>query len=332
MSVVQGGGGEGGDSTGCRLTRPARAPAAQRGPELMQTHITAFLRYLAAERNYSPHTIAAYEDDLRQLDEFLHATPGRPVSAQAIDRTAVRRFLASLLARGFSRPSVARKLACLRSFFRFLRKTGVITTDPVANIVSPRLDKRLPRYLDEQCVARLMEQPDRGTPEGARDAAILEVLYGTGIRLGELLGLRGTDVDMYNGTIKVTGKGSKQRIVPFGSKAKSALRAYTAFRPALAVAQPVPDNLFLTVRGKPMNPKGVNLLMNRYIARVSEIEKKSPHVLRHTFATHMLDRGADLRAVKELLGHESLSTTQIYTHVSVDRLRKVYAQAHPKAT
>jgi tyrosine recombinase XerC len=298
----------------------------------MQTHITAFLRYLAAERNYSPHTVAAYEDDLRQFDEFLQADPGRTDAVQAIDRAAVRRFLASILAQGFARPSVARKLACLRSFFRFLRKTGVIAADPVANIVSPKLEKRLPRYLDEQCVARLMDQPDRSTPEGLRDAAILEVLYGTGIRLGELLGLRGGDVDFPNGTIKVTGKGSKQRIVPFGRPAKSALRAYQAVRPALAVAQPVPPNLFLTVRGKPMNPKGVNLLMNRYIARVSEIEKKSPHVLRHSFATHLLDRGADLRAVKELLGHESLSTTQVYTHVSVDRLRKVYAQAHPKAT
>lgn len=298
----------------------------------MQTHITAFLRYLAAERNYSPHTIAAYEDDLRQFDEFLRASPGRTASAQEIDRTAVRRFLASLLARGFARPSIARKLACLRSYFRFLRKTGVITTDPVANIVSPRIDKRLPRYLDEQCVARLMEQPDRDTPEGIRDAAILELLYSTGIRLGELLGLRGGDVDFPNGTIKVTGKGSKQRIVPFGSKARTALRAYDVVRPVFALAHPVPANLFLSVRGKPMNPKGVNLLMNRYIARVSEIEKKSPHVLRHSFATHLLDRGADIRAVQELLGHESLSTTQVYTHVSVDRLRKVYAQAHPKAT
>jgi integrase/recombinase XerC len=298
----------------------------------MQTQIDAFLRYLSSARNYSPHTVAAYEDDLRQFDEFLRSS--RPAQAEdpgSIDRTAVRKFLASLLARGFSRPSIARKLACLRSFFRWLRATGALALDPAANIVSPALDKRLPRYLDEQSVTRLMEQPDRGTPEGLRDAAILELLYSTGMRLGEMLALTSGDIDFANGTVKVTGKGSKQRIIPFGRKARTALRAYIGIRPALAAGRAAPANLFLTVRGNPMNPKGVNLLMNRYIARVSDIEKKSPHVLRHTFATHMLDRGADLRAVKELLGHESLSTTQVYTHVSVDRLRKVYAQAHPKA-
>ena len=299
----------------------------------MQTHIDAFLRYLASARNYSPHTVAAYEDDLRQFDEFLRST-GRDIEANpgAIDRALVRKFLASLLSSGFSRPSIARKLACLRSFFLWLRATGVLAVDPAANIVSPALDKRLPRYLDEQSVTRLMEQPDRGTPEGVRDAAILELLYSTGMRLGEMLALRGGDIDFANGTVKVTGKGSKQRIIPFGRKARAALRAYLGVRPALAAGRAAPENLFLTVRGNPMNPKGVNLLMNRYIARVSDIEKKSPHVLRHTFATHLLDRGADLRAVKELLGHESLSTTQVYTHVSVERLRKVYAQAHPKGS
>jgi integrase/recombinase XerC len=177
-----------------------------------------------------------------------------------------------------------------------------------------------------------MDQPDRTSTEGVRDAALLEVLYGSGIRLSELIGLLVADVDFENGTIKVTGKGSKQRIIPFGAKARAALRAYLAVRPAFASKGPGVANAFLSSRGKAMSPKGVNRLMNRYIGMVSEIEKRSPHVLRHTFATHLLNRGADLRAVKELLGHESLSTTQLYTHVSVDHLRKVYAQAHPKAS
>jgi integrase/recombinase XerC len=293
----------------------------------MQTHIDSFLRYLASDRNYSPHTVAAYANDLRQFHDFL----GAQADPAAVDRPAIRRFLADLHDRSFAMPSIARKLATLKSFFRYLRKTGVIQGNPVASTIAPKLGKRLPQYLDEPAVMRLMDQPDRTTAEGARDAAILEILYSTGIRLSELLGLREADIDFAGETIKVRGKGSKERIVPFGRKAGTALRDYLAVRPALA-APAGPDVLFLTVRGKGMNPKGVNILMNTYIARVSEIEKKSPHVLRHTFATHLLDRGADLRAVKELLGHESLSTTQVYTHVSVERLRKVYTQAHPRAS
>jgi integrase/recombinase XerC len=299
----------------------------------MQTHINSFLRYLAVDRNYSVHTLAAYEDDLRQFLEFLaQADRAGIVDPRDIDRAAIRNFLASLIERKFAKPSVARKLACLKSFFRFLRKTGVIEGNPAANIVTPKREKRLPRFLDEKSVSLLMEQPDRSTPTGKRDAAILEVFYSTGVRLGELIALRLGDVDFANGTIKVTGKGSKQRIVPLGRTAGLALREYIAARSELAVARHLPANVFITVRGNPMNPKGVNILVNSYIGRVSELEKKSPHVLRHTFATHMLDRGADLRAVKELLGHESLSTTQLYTHVSVERLRKIYAQAHPKAS
>jgi integrase/recombinase XerC len=295
----------------------------------MQTFIDLFLRYLSSDRNCSPNTVMAYANDLRQFEEFL----GAGADPAAVDRQVIRRFLADLHDRKYSTPSIARKLATLKSFFRYLRRTGVLEGNPVISTVAPKIAKRLPQYLDEPTVMRLMEQPDRSTTIGKRDAAILEVLYATGIRLGELLGLRDADIDFANDTLKVTGKGSKQRIVPFGRKAREALRAYIAVRPQLAArGDHPPPTLFLTVLGNGMNPKGVNLLMNQCIARVSEIEKKSPHVLRHTFATHLLDRGADLRAVKELLGHESLSTTQIYTHVSTDRLRKVYAQAHPKAT
>ena len=299
----------------------------------MQTHIRSFLRYLHTGRNYSPHTVTAYECDLREFLAFWESEfPGRVMTPDGVDRRSIRRFLAWLHDREFASRSIARKLACLKSFFRYLRKMHVVASNPASTVVSPKLERRLPRTLDEGSVARLMDQPDRTSTGGVRDAALLEVLYGTGIRLSELIGLRVADIDFENGTIKVTGKGSKQRIIPFGAKARSALRAYLAVRPALASKGPGVANAFLSPHGKAMTPKGVNRLMNRYIGMVSEIEKRSPHVLRHTFATHLLNRGADLRAVKELLGHESLSTTQMYTHISVDHLRKVYAQAHPKAS
>jgi integrase/recombinase XerC len=303
----------------------------------MEAHLHSFLLYLAQQRNFSVHTIAAYETDLRQFSDYLRRhSKDQPPDITAADQAVIRGFMGDLLEQEFSKRSIARKLACLRSFFRFLFRHHVIATNPSTLIGSPKLDKRLPRFLDEAAVTRLMEQPDRSTPEGVRDAAILEVLYGTGIRLSELLGLEPEDIDLADGTLKVTGKGNKERIVPFGRPARRALQAYLAVRRTLAARRTgkpgASRKLFLTVRGFPMHPKGVNLLMNKYIGRVSEIEKKSPHLLRHTFATHLVNRGADLEAVRELLGHASLSTTQIYTHVSVDRLKKIYAQAHPKAS
>jgi len=299
----------------------------------METHVQSFLHYARSDRNFSPHTVAAYEDDLRQFCAFLaRAFPGAAPGPADINHGILRKFFAYLLEEGFSRRSVARKVACLKSFFRYLRKSHVIEINPASAVSSPRLERRLPQYLDEDSVSRLMQQPDRATTGGKRDAAILELLYSTGIRLGEMLRLRVEDIDFSGNTIKVMGKGSKERIVPFGRKAASALREYLAVRGEfLGKSRPV-RNVFLTVRGNIMSPKGVNVLMNHYIALVSEIEKKSPHVLRHTFATHLLNHGADLRAVKELLGHESLSTTQIYTHVSIEKLVKIYAQAHPKAS
>lgn len=302
----------------------------------MSAHIANFLRYLGVERNYSPHTIAAYEDDLRQFTGFVqrHYT-GQSHTISDIDHVTIRLFLGECLEQGFSRASIGRKLACLKSFFRFLLKSGIIHLNPAANVATPKLGKRLPQYLDEESVTDLMAQPDTSSAIGKRDAAILELFYSTGIRLSELIGLRLSDVSFDGGTIRVTGKGSKDRIIPFGQPARNALKQYVACRNELLSREGkgrVAETLFLSVRGKKLSPKGVNLLVSEYIGRVSEIAKKSPHVLRHSFATHLLNRGADLRAVKELLGHESLSTTQIYTHVSVDRLKKIYAQAHPKAS
>jgi integrase/recombinase XerC len=302
----------------------------------MRTLQEKFLAYLGSERNYSPHTIAAYEDDLNDFRAYLErCAEGGRVDVRAVDHATIRAFLGELMEGGFSKRSAARKLACLKSFFKYLHRSGVVAANPTALVSTPRLEKRLPQYLDEETVARLMAQPDRSTPEGLRDAAILELIYSTGMRLGELLGLRAPDLDLGQRTVRVLGKGSKERIIPIGGPACAAVLAYLDVREHFAAGAGkghVPAVLFLTPRGKAMSPKGVNLLMNRYIARVSEIEKKSPHVLRHSCATHLLNRGADLQAVRELLGHESLSTTQVYTHVSIDRLKSIYSRAHPKGS
>ncbi len=284
---------------------------------------------MSAERNASKHTLAAYEDDLRQYGEFLTAAG---VRVQDVDHTRIRQFLGSLMEQGIAKRSAGRKLACLRSFYKFLRRKGVTAVNPTAIVASPRLERRLPQFLDEEAVVQVLAQPDCGTPEGIRDAAILELFYSTGIRLSELLHLKPRDVEFSHRTVKVTGKGSKQRIVPFGRKAAAALQRWLQVRPAFVRPDRDPGTVFLSARGKILQPKTVNLLVNRYIGAVSEIRQKSPHVLRHTFATHLVNRGADLQAVRELLGHESLSTTQVYTHVGIDRLKKVYAQAHPKGS
>ncbi len=302
----------------------------------MEHRIKTYLGYLEKERNYSPHTVVAYAGDLRRFKAFLEQ---RFVSSRwdlnTIDQRIIRGFLGDLLERGLARRSIARALACLKSFFRYLHRTHMIDGNPAANIVAPRLPRQLPHYLDEKSAEALMERPDRGTPEGRRDAAILELFYSTGMRLSELVGLNIGDLDDAQQTVKVRGKGAKDRIIPYGRAARKALRQYLSSRADIVregTAIRDPQAVFLTSTGRRVHPKGVNLVVRKYLEQVSEIQKKSPHLLRHTFATHLLNRGADLRAVKELLGHESLSTTQVYTHVSTDRLKKMYAQAHPKAS
>ena len=300
----------------------------------LNNHIRAFLMYLEKEKRYSPHTLAAYADDLQQFSKFLagHEDQGKG-GLSAVDHLTVRLFLGELHEGGLARRTIARKLAALRSFFKYLSRRKVISTNPTLSVVTPRLERRLPTYVDEPSISRMMDLPDCSTVEGVRDRAILEVLYGTGIRLGELIGLSLADADLRNDTLKVTGKGSKDRIVPLGRMAKAAVKRYLLRRGELTrgASGADEDALFVTPHGRRFYPKGVYRIVNRYLGLVSELEKKSPHVLRHTFATHMLTRGADLRAVKELLGHESLSTTQLYTHISVERLKAAYAQAHPKA-
>jgi len=301
----------------------------------MIEYIKKYLYYLSSERNYSPHTVSAYEGDLNQFYEFLKRHfSGMPFKVANIDQVTIRLFLGDLLEDGRSKSSVARKLVVVRSFLKYLVKLNVIKHNAGLNVVSPRLPKKLPYFLDEASVERMMAIPDCSVMEGLRDRAILELLYSTGIRLAELIQLNLDQVDFINDTIKIFGKGRKHRIVPIGRKAREAIKQYLKERDKqLYVITKEEDRkaLFLSARGKRMYPKGVFRIVNKYISTVSEIEKKSPHVLRHTFATHLLNRGADLRAVKELLGHESLSTTQLYTHVTVNRLKRIYNQAHPRA-
>ncbi|HUL43015.1 MAG TPA: tyrosine recombinase XerC [Bacteroidota bacterium] len=301
----------------------------------MTNYVSPYIDYLARERNYSEHTTAAYAEDLRQFLDFLKRHfAGTPWTLKSIDHLTIRLFLGDLLEQGLGTRSVARKLAAIRSWMKFLVKKNVLRTNPALNVVTPKLPKKLPVFLDESSVETMMNLPDLSTPLGCRDRAILELLYGTGIRLSELIQLDLGDVDFAGETVKVLGKGRKQRIVPLGRKAAEAMSGYLKMREVLFTDTTQADDrkaIFLSVHGRRIYPKGVYEVVRNAIAAVSEIEKKSPHVLRHTFATHLLNRGADLRAVKELLGHESLSTTQLYTHVTVDRLKRIYNQAHPKA-
>jgi tyrosine recombinase XerC len=296
---------------------------------LVHSHLRSYFDYLTAERGYSAHTIAAYRNDLKQFVEFLQQQGIE--SFDSVTKNILRLFLAHSLEEGLGKKSIARRVASIRSLFKFLHRQRVVRTNPALTLLSPRVERRLPTFLDEQTMQNVVEAPDVSLPEGKRDAAILELLYSTGIRRSELIGLRISDVDFTRKTLKVQGKGSKQRIVPVGSTALRALRAYLDVeRKKYPPADPQAP-LFVTSRGERLYPVAVHRIVNKYLARVSEVEKKSPHVIRHSFATHLLNRGADLTAVRELLGHESLSTTQIYTHVSTERMKKVYRQAHPKA-
>jgi len=301
----------------------------------MIRYIETFLEYLEKEKNYSRNTIVSYEGDLLQFNTFLSRHFGdTSFTPSMIDHVTIRLFLGELLEEKKSKRSIARKLASIRSFLKYLVRKEVLERNAGIYVATPKLHKKLPVFLDESAVNRMMDLPDTSTPDGLRDRAVLEVLYGTGIRMGELIQLKLESVDIVKNVMKVVGKGNKQRIVPVGSKARAAIQNYLMRRNELlgrGNAKESEARIFLSNRGKPLYPRGVYNIVTKYIGRIAEIEKKSPHVLRHTFATHMLNRGADLRAVKELLGHESLSTTQLYTHVTIERLKKIYEQAHPKA-
>ncbi|NTV49302.1 MAG: tyrosine recombinase XerC [Geobacteraceae bacterium] len=288
--------------------------------------IKYFTAYLQTERDVSPHTLAAYSSDLAQLLAFVMREKGETATAQDIDHLLLRRYLAGL-SKDTKKSSIGRKLAAIRSFFRFLLRRGTITGNPAELVATPKKEQRLPFHLDIDQATTLMEAPDDEQKYALRDRAILELLYSSGLRVSELTGLDIDGLDLVGGMVRVTGKGGKERIVPVGGRALQALKNYLDLRGD----HEAKGALFLNTRGGRINRRSVARVVEVHVTRIAAFKRISPHTLRHTFATHMLEGGADLRAIQELLGHASLSTTQKYTHVSIDRLMDIYDKAHPKA-
>jgi integrase/recombinase XerC len=297
-------------------------------------YLKRFLLHLDLERNLSDHTISAYENDLKQFRSFLRDQLGcRKVNVKLIDKLSIRHFLTHLRGRGVKGSTLRRKLAAIRSFMRYLCTREDLKVNPAAAVRMPRKEEHLPSFLDMIDAGKLMDLPSRSTFGGRRDLAMLEVFYGTGIRLSELHWLDVSDMDLFGEVLKVKGKGKKERMVPLGRMAVKAIKAYLQerHRHLERTGRMREVALFVNRFGCRLSRRGIQGVVRRYLLRVCNLKKMSPHVLRHTFATHMLDRGADLRAVQELLGHASLSSTQVYTHVSTERLKRVYDQSHPRA-
>ena len=293
----------------------------------MRAAIATFLRHLERERNASPHTIRAYATDLAQFADHLRRETGREPSPEDADHLAIRGFLADLHRRGLSKSSSARRLAGLRTFFRYLCREGRLETNPARILATPRREKRIPAVLDEAQVQALLDVPGDAL-EAVRGRAILEMLYATGTRCAELVSLDVGEVDLDGRTVRVRGKGGRERVVLFGQRAREALRAWLLTRARL---RPKTDALFLNARGGRLTDRSVRALVARRVEQLALARRCSPHTLRHSFATHLLTRGADLRAIQELLGHASLGTTQRYTHVDTRHLLEVYRKAHPRA-
>ena len=316
----------------------------------MLDYLTAFLQFLELNRNASPHTVRAYQSDLSQFLQHIAAQAGIAAAALEpahLDRPAIRSFLAAIHKQGQSRATAARKLAAARTFLRYLRREGAIDGDPGALIATPKRELRMPAHLSEADMARLIAAPAHDTPLGRRDCAILELFYASGLRLAELVGLDVEDANLSAKMVRVLGKGGKQRIVPFNTSAATALRTYLKDRAQIVAAgtagtgrsgrvragrqQKARDPLFVNYRGTRLTVRSVDRLVRRYVASCSARMGISPHALRHSFATHLLQRGADLRAIQELLGHARLATTQRYTHVNAAQLLAVYQKSHPRA-
>jgi integrase/recombinase XerC len=294
------------------------------------SHKESFLQYLQIEKRYSPHTVRSYLNDLNQFYSFLSTLdlPEDPVSVTSHD---IRAWIVSMLDNNYTTVSVHRKISCLRVFYRYLRKEGILKNDPLEKVVLPKRKKTLPVFVEEEALTELLDNYNfEDGFGGIRNRTIIELLYLTGMRRSELIGLRNIDVDLSEASVKVTGKRNKQRIIPLIKSFVIRLEEYIKVRDEKF--SPEKNGwFFITDKGNKLYDKYVYNTVNSYLAMVTTIEKKSPHVLRHTFATHMLNRGADLNSIKELLGHANLSATQIYTHNTFEKLKKVYKQAHPRA-
>jgi integrase/recombinase XerC len=295
---------------------------------MMHPTVVSFLEYLKTERNASPHTVRSYEDDLVQFCQFLDESELAGTDAGSADARQLRRYSAWLHGKGYAASTIARRLASLRSFYRYQRRQGTVMTDPAGGLRNPKQPKRLPSLLSVDDVIRLLDAVATDSPLGIRDRAMFETLYGGGLRVSELVGLNLDDIDLEMLLVRVRGKGRRERLSPIGPMAASWLARWI---PARVPKQPDEPAVFLNRHGTRLNVRSVGRLLQSHLVRHGLDPSASPHTLRHSFATHLLDRGADLRSVQELLGHRSLSTTQIYTHVSKDRLLHVYTEAHPRS-
>jgi integrase/recombinase XerC len=326
------------------MDRRAQPHAHGRGAEhRVIGHLRRFLEFLRLNRNVSAHTVRAYGSDVGQFlahTAKVRAIPERDLSPADLDRWAIRSFLADLHKEGRSRATSARKLAAARTFLRYLRREGVIDDDPGGLISTPKRDVRMPAHLSEDEVSSLIDAASDDTPLGCRDHAILELFYASGLRLSELAGLDLDDVNVGGKMVRVLGKGGKERLVPFNTSTARAIRAYLAEREPIVAAtargrrghdRRSRDPLFVNYRGGRLSVRSIDRLVRRYVAASSARSGISPHALRHSFATHLLQRGADLRVIQELLGHARLSTTERYTHVNAAQLLSVYKNAHPRA-
>jgi len=304
----------------------ARTPASSGA---FTTAMDRFLRFMVAERGASPLTLKSYREDLLQLEEFLHSAGCRaPADASS---ALLRRFQAGLGAAGYAASTVARKLASMRSFYAFGQREGWVKVNPAKPLRSPRRPRKLPTFLTGEEIAKLLAAPDPAAAGGLRDRAILELMYSAGVRVRELVTLDDADLDLTNGTVRVRGKGRRERLGIVGSHARDAIRHWLASRPATTAARGASPPLFTNKFGRRLSVRGVARLLEKHLAAAGLAGKASPHTLRHSFATHLLDAGADIRSVQELLGHKSLVTTQIYTHVTTSRLLDAFDKAHPRA-
>ncbi|MHC2995369.1 MAG: tyrosine recombinase XerC [Candidatus Atribacteria bacterium] len=302
----------------------------------MNKHIDIFIFYLKNEKNYSNNTIISYKNDLTQFFNFVkNYKLLKKTNIKYINHEIMRKYIVYLKENEYSRRSISRKVSSARSFFKFIHKEGIINVNPTLNLITPKINKKLPYFLYSQEVNKLIEAPPNKTLFGIRDRAILEVLYGTGIRVGELINLNIRDIDFNEKIIRVFGKGSKERILPLGNPSIRAIQEYlennNLFNKNKFIKMNDKDALFLNRFGGRLTARSIRRIITKYMKMAGLNKKLSPHVLRHSFATHLLGGGADLRSVQELLGHKSLSTTQIYTHITKERLKTIYKKSHPRS-
>jgi len=305
----------------------------------MRDHLKAFIAFLKLNRNVSPHTVRAYDSDVEQYLAWVAAETGKKISElqpSDLDMQSARKHLAELNTSGKARSSVARKLSALKTFVKYLRREDLIGHDPTIMAVAPKRDQNIPVFLTEPEITRLLETPDAGNALGRRDRAILELFYASGLRLSELVSIDVEDLNMSERMVRVMGKGRKERLLPFNQSTAAALKAWMKDRAQIRFNKKLKagadDPLFVNYRGTRLTDRSVDRLLRKYVGLCSARTGISPHALRHTFATHLLQRGADLRVIQELLGHSELSTTQRYTHVNAAQLIEVYRKSHPRAT